>query len=440
MVYRDNKNNYIIILISILLVFNITSIILISLNDNDILKDNIIECNKKSSTSEIPTFWENVFGYQFSENTPDWESCSMVHSNWYNFTINYDLSVNIYLGLVVAATENFVGQDSGWEGHFKINGKTIILFDRWTTNGTYTWFEGDNRTIIRNRSLWWDITPYLTKGYNTLSYWHYCADNYKIWLKYQILNIPYIFKSDFTTENGWYITDPGKIWVNTVNNRLEWSTDSNFNKALKSTTIITLFPGDVIFLKSTYISHYDPNCTQSINLGLSNIMNVSLLFPEYINAITLTFYSDEGAQGHQISTSCVALIDGVKYNLMPDDHLPPNNTYRYEVEITVLNTTHINIEVWRNGITYFNSIREVPLAGTHFNYYGASNLDRGFSPLQGSFQGYSTYLAVFRGESNNTNTTTEIPAFQFQIIIISMLLVLIFINFTKIKGIKFLEI
>ncbi|MHA1695429.1 MAG: hypothetical protein ACTSXT_10075, partial [Candidatus Helarchaeota archaeon] len=88
--------------------------------------------NYTLSTTEVPIFWPNTNGYQFSDNTPSWESCSMAYNTWYNFNIDYNLSVNIYLALIVSATQNFVGQDPGWDGNLKINGETIILFDQWT--------------------------------------------------------------------------------------------------------------------------------------------------------------------------------------------------------------------------------------------------------------------------------------------------------------------
>ncbi|MHA1233101.1 MAG: hypothetical protein ACTSPQ_20945, partial [Candidatus Helarchaeota archaeon] len=161
MKFSKNNKNYFIICYCLL----IFGVIIAAMNNFRInytpLTDSNNIRNYTLSTTEIPIFWANTNGYQFSDNTPSWKSCSMSYNIWYDFTINYNLSVNIYLALVVSATQNFVGQDPGWEGNLKINGKTVILFDQWTNNGTYTWFAGDNKTIIRNRTLWWDITPFL---------------------------------------------------------------------------------------------------------------------------------------------------------------------------------------------------------------------------------------------------------------------------------------
>jgi len=196
MPYQKKNKISILILISILLnliiSFNYT-------NQNSRISGDYLNQDEESflnpqinsGTYEDPIFYDNTDGYQFSENTPDWESTAMSNGIWHNFNFTYNSSVNIYM-VIKGIGSGFYGQDSGWNGHFKINGISIFQFDHYD-NGAVTWFEGDGLIIHRNHSLWWGITPYLNEGNNVLSYFHGSAGQYAIWLKFQEIIPPTFF-------------------------------------------------------------------------------------------------------------------------------------------------------------------------------------------------------------------------------------------------------
>jgi len=225
----------------------------------------------------------------------------------------------------------------------------------------------------------------------------------------------YIFQSDFSSTDGWIQTDQTKIGVDTIDNRLEWNTDANFNKALKSISTITLSVGDIIQLNATYLSHSDGNTRQGVSFGFSNTTIIPDTYAgpgqDFLAIMFTNYYG-------QAYPSCHACINGIEYHLMPVEYLPAGNTYNFYIRIEILNTTHVHTETWRNGTLFDNSIRAVPLVGEEYTYYGAWNQRVGIHSLEGSYNGYGSYLAIYR--QSIPQGSGGIPGFKLQYLLIGI--------------------
>jgi len=185
------------------------------------------------------------------------------------------------------------------------------------------------------------------------------------------------YMGQFNSTDQWTISDSNQYSINTINERLEWTTTSNYAYAYHPMSY-TLEIGDVILFETGYNSHYDPFTHQFIYFGLKN---------EFTNDV---IYFRQGNYWGSPSFYFYITISGISYSLYSES-VGSSGTITFSIEIEILDLNNIYFKLFKDGSLIRSYTTKVPLAGTTFTQYRAWN---GPSSTPTSYSGWGTGIII----------------------------------------------